>query len=297
MSVRKTLAFTFGSLAALSISTSGVAADAASPMNAPPIAPISPVAAPMASPAPTALAAPSASPVTPPTAMPPVVQALAREGVTALQPFDTGVKDLSAYAGLAGQQPIAVYLLPDGNGIVGTRIGTDGKPLDVERVTKRIEKPLSDAMWSKLAASSWIQDGKKDAPRVVYTFSDPNCPYCHRFWEAARPWVDAGKVQLRHVLVAVIKADSVTKAAAIFGAQNPSAALAQNEQKFAQGGIKPVRNVTKAVAEKLQTNQQLMAEFGFRGTPGIVYRNDKGVVERANGMPPADALTTILGMR
>ncbi|AJP60026.2 thiol:disulfide interchange protein DsbG [Pandoraea vervacti] len=251
-------------------------------------------AAPIASPAPPAPLASSTAQSTP---TPPIVQALAREGVSALQPFDTGVKDLPAYAGLAGQQPIAVYLLPDGNGIVGTRIGADGKPLDVERVTKRIEKPLSDAMWSKLAASSWIQDGKKDAPRVVYTFSDPNCPYCHRFWEAARPWVDAGKVQLRHVLVAVIKADSVTKAAAIFGAQNPSAALAQNEQKFGQGGIKPVRNVTKAIAEKLQTNQQLMAEFGFRGTPGVVYRNDKGVVERANGMPPADALTTILGAR
>lgn len=55
--------------------------------------------------------------------------------------------------------------------------------------------------------------------------------------------------------------------------------------------------MTKDNAEKLQANQMLMAELGFRGTPAIVYRNDKGVVERANGMPPAEALTTVLGAR
>ncbi|WP_240493624.1 thiol:disulfide interchange protein DsbG [Pandoraea sp. ISTKB] len=277
MSVRKTLAFiagpSFAGLIALGFPMTGMSADIAA-------------------------AAPTATVATPgATPKPAILQALEREGVTALQPFDTGVKDLSGFAGLAGQQPMAVYLLPDGNGIVGTRIGADAKPLDVERVTKLIEKPLGDAVWSKLSSSHWVQDGKKDAPRIVYTFSDPNCPYCNRFWESARPWVDAGKVQLRHVLVGVIKADSVTKAAAIFGAPNPSAALTQNEQKFKQGGIKPARDVTKAVAQKLEANQMLMAELGFRGTPGIVYRNDRGVVERANGMPPPDALTTILGAR
>ncbi|AKM32677.1 thiol:disulfide interchange protein DsbG [Pandoraea faecigallinarum] len=270
-----------------------MAADAVSPAH-------------VAAPATTALtAAPAAAPTAPVASGtlaasatgPAVVQALAREGVTALQPFDTGVKDLAGYAGLAGQQPVAVYVLPDGNGIVGTRIGADGKPLDVERVTKLIETPLGEAIWSKLGASQWVQDGKKDAPRIVYTFGDPNCPYCNRFWEAARPWVDSGKVQLRHVLVAVIKADSVTKAAAILSASNPSAALTQNEQKFRQGGIKPARNVSKTVAQTLQSHQMLMAELGFRGTPGIVYRNGKGVVERTNGMPPPEALTAILGAR
>ncbi|VVE53685.1 thiol:disulfide interchange protein DsbG [Pandoraea anhela] len=275
MSVRKRLAFILGPITALALSTPGVAADAAPPASA--AAPGAPAAASSPKPA--------------------ILQALAREGVTGLQPFDTGTRDLSGFAGLAGQQPVAVYVLPDGNGIVGTRIGADGKPLDVERVTHLIEKPLGDAIWSKLSASTWVLDGKQDAPRIVYTFSDPNCPYCNRFWESARPWVDAGKVQLRHVLVGVIKADSVTKAAAILGASNPSAALLQNEQKFKQGGIKPARSVTKAIAQKLQTNQMLMAELGFRGTPGIIYRNDKGIVERANGMPPPDALTTILGAR
>src|SRR3546814_5178612 len=60
---------------------------------------------------------------------------------------------------------------------------------------------------------------------------DANCPYCNAFWEAARPWVDSGKVQLRHILVGIIKDDSPAKAAAILGAPDRSAALLTNERQ------------------------------------------------------------------
>lgn len=245
------------------------------------------------------LALPTRSPAADaPTATdkPAVLQSLEREGVSGLQPFETG-SDLRGYAGFAGQQPLAVYLSRDGGAIVGSRIGADGKPLDVERVKALVEKPMGEAMWSRLASSGWVQDGKIEAPRVVFMFSDPNCPYCNRFWEIARPWVAAGKVQLRHVVVGVIRADSATKAAAILEAADASAALRRNERQFAQGGIKPARNVSKPVAQKLDANQRLMTELGFRGTPGIVYRDAQGIVRRASGMPPDDALAAILGPR
>jgi thiol:disulfide interchange protein DsbG len=45
-----------------------------------------------------------------------------------------------------------------------------------------------------LQNSSWIADGSIGARRVVYVFTDPNCPYCNKFWAEARPWVQAGKV-------------------------------------------------------------------------------------------------------
>ncbi|WP_373769742.1 thiol:disulfide interchange protein DsbG, partial [Delftia acidovorans] len=79
-------------------------------------------------------------------------------------------------------------------------------------------KPAGDTVQAQLETSTWVPDGKADAPRVIYTFTDPNCKYCHKFWEAARPWVDAGKVQLRHILVGVIRDDSPAKAAAILQA-------------------------------------------------------------------------------
>lgn len=56
--------------------------------------------------------------------------------------------------------------------------------------------------------ASWILDGKKDAPVIVYVFADPFCPYCKQFWQQARPWVESGNVQLRTLLVGVIKPES-----------------------------------------------------------------------------------------
>ncbi|MFP5405202.1 MAG: thiol:disulfide interchange protein DsbG, partial [Gammaproteobacteria bacterium] len=148
---------------------------------------------------------------------------------------------------------------------------------------------LSKRTWAQLEASHWVADGKADAPRIVYTFSDPNCPYCNRFWQASRPWIDSGKVQLRHVLVGVIRADSANKAAAI---------LAEgNERNFAKGGIDPAPTVPAQVREKLSANQQLMVELGFQGTPAILFRDDEGLVQRRSGMPAEQDLPVVLGAR
>ncbi|AVF38435.1 thiol:disulfide interchange protein DsbG [Pandoraea apista] len=227
---------------------------------------------------------------------PAVVRALAQEGLQDLRPFDTGTgTELRGFAGTAGQQPIALYVLRDGTAIVGTRIDANGNPLDMERIDDLLTQPTSETVWSKLAAASWVQDGKADAPRVVYTFSDPNCRFCNRFWASARPWVDAGKVQLRHVMVGVIKPDSRTKAAAILGAPDRTAALLRNEQQYASGGIAPAPSVSPEIADTLAAHEQLMAELGFRGTPGIVYRDETGAIQRVNGMPRPEALATVLG--
>ena len=55
--------------------------------------------------------------------------------------------------------------------------------------TAQAAKPAGDTVQSQLEASNWVPDGKADAPRVIYTFTDPNCKYCHKFWEAARHFV------------------------------------------------------------------------------------------------------------
>lgn len=140
-------------------------------------------------------------------------------------------------------------------------------------------------------------DGKAEAPRIVYVFSDANCPYCNLFWKAARPWVDAGQVQIRHLLVGIIKEDSPAKAAAILGAPDPSAALTENEVKYDEGGIAPAPNVPDDVLQTLENNQMLMLSLGFRGTPGIVVRQDNGLIGKYNGMPQAEALAEVMGPR
>lgn len=230
------------------------------------------------------------------TALPPAVKALQSRGLDIVGAFDAG-NGLRAYAGAADDRPVAVYVMQDGSVIIGTRVGPDGKAVDEARLQDLVAKPMAKRAWSALEKTTWVQDGKKDAPRIIYTFSDPNCPYCHKFWEASRPWVDAGAVQLRHVVVAVIRPDSANKATSILDAKDPSAALTENEKSFSAGGIKPTESVPAAVRKQLDDNTQLMMDLGFRGTPGIVAMRSDGLLEKINGLPQPDALAALLGPR
>lgn len=227
---------------------------------------------------------------------PPVLKVLEQQGLVIVQEFDAG-SGLRAFAAAAGDQPIAVYVTGDGNAIVGTRLDKTGSRIDEAMLKELVSKPMGEQEWSRLESSKWVLDGKADAPRIVYTFSDPNCPYCNRFWEAARPWVDSGKVQLRHVLVGIIRADSPNKAAAILDASDRSAALLENEHNFTKGGIKPADKISVATNKALEEHLALMHSLGFRGTPGIVVRQEDGSITKFNGMPQPASLVEVFGKR
>ena len=229
---------------------------------------------------------------------PAVLQGIEKQGFEVIAEFDAP-GGLRGFAGVVGgQQPAAAYVTADGkNVMVGTLFNEKGEDVGAAPLEKLVAKPMSDRIWKRLDGSAWVRDGRADAPRVVYTFSDANCPYCHRFWEAARPWVDSGKVQLRHVMVGVIREDSPAKAAAILGAPNPSAVFLQNEHDFSKGGIKPAATITPALANKLDANQVLMVELGFQGTPGILFRDAQGMVQRVSGMPQGEDMEKVMGPR
>jgi thiol:disulfide interchange protein DsbG len=229
---------------------------------------------------------------------PDVLKGVQKHGFEVVGEFDAP-GGLRGFAGVVGgQQPAAAYVTPDGKHVlVGSLFDATGEDVSAAPLEKLAAKPMSEKMWNKLAASAWVRDGRADAPRVVYTFSDANCPYCHRFWDAARPWVDSGKVQLRHIMVGVIREDSPAKAAAILTAPNPSAALLENEHTFDKGGIKPVAKLSPDVANKLDANQELMIEMGFQGTPGILFKDDKGMLQRRSGMPQGRDMDLVMGKR
>lgn len=149
-------------------------------------------------------------------------------------------------------------------------------------------------IWKRLNVASWVRDGKMDAPRIVYVITDPNCVWCHRFWEASRPWVDAGKVQVRHILVGIIKPSSAGKAAAILAAPDKSAALTLHELNVTRGGIAAASVVSELARNALADNLQLMKDFGFSGTPAIVYTNSKGNVAAMAGFP-GDRMEVVMG--
>jgi thiol:disulfide interchange protein DsbG len=238
----------------------------------------------------------SASPTTT-AAKPPVLAAIEAKGFEVLGDFDAP-SGLHGYAGLAGQQPLAVYVTADGqHALVGTLLDAKGDDAGADALRRLVAAPMSKRIWTQLENSRWVADGKADAPRVVYVFTDPNCPYCNRLWERARPWVDAGKVQLRHVMVGVIRPDSATKAAAILGAPSPAAALARNERNREAGGIAPAAAISADIRSALDANESLMGQLGFQGTPGILFRDAQGMVQRRAGMPPDSDMALVFGPR
>lgn len=225
------------------------------------------------------------------------IKALEAQGVEVVGTFDAP-GGLTGYAGMIEQQPLAIYLTADGKqAIIGSMIDAKGANLSQEPLDRLVSKPMTVKIWKQLEKSSWIADGSKNAPRVIYTFTDPNCPYCNKFWNDARPWVKAGKVQLRHIIVAILTDTSAGKAAALLSAKDPQVALTQHEQQHSSGGVKPLGQVSATVRAQLDANQKLMQQLGASATPTIFYKDASGNLQKIQGAPSAEMLTKILGPR
>ena len=225
------------------------------------------------------------------------IKALEAQGIEVIGTFDAP-GGLTGYAGMIEQQPLAIYLTADGKqAIVGSMIDAKGANLSREPLDRLASQPMTGKIWKQLESSAWIADGSKNAPRVIYTFTDPNCPYCNKFWNDARPWVNAGKVQLRHVIVAILMDTSAGKAAALLSAKDPQAALTQHEQQHAKGGVKPLSQVSEKIRTQLDANQKLMQQLGSSATPTILYKDSSGNLQKMQGAPSAEMLVKIMGPR
>jgi thiol:disulfide interchange protein DsbG len=227
--------------------------------------------------------------------LPAPVKALQKEGVEIVAPFKAS-GGLAGYAGMVGKRPVAVYLTPDGKqAILGTMVDARGQDLSQPVLDKIVGKPLAAKTWKELAASGWIADGSAKAARVVYVFTDPNCPYCNKFWKDARPWVDAGKVQLRHIMVGILGPTSPGKAAALLSAKDPAAALRDHESRKTEAVA--LATVPPRAAAQLQGNHALMQQMELGATPAIVYLDGTGLLKIEQGAPQPDKLARILGAR
>jgi len=227
--------------------------------------------------------------------LPPILRTIEGQGITILGEMKVP-GGLRAFAAKAGSQPLAIYLTPDNEHVVvGTLVDGSGQDMAETQLKEMVEKPIMEDGWKQLEQSAWVADGKADAPRIVYTFTDPNCPYCNKFWQAARPWIDSGKVQLRHIMVGVIRQDSPAKAAAILEARSPSEALTENELKHKSGGIKALSKISDKSTASLNSNAELMTSLGFNGTPAIVFKKDDGSIGTVSGLPEDGALKMVLG--
>ncbi len=240
---------------------------------------------------------------------PAALQALEKRGLTIVGPLPAPA-GMTAYAGFMGKEPVALYVTPDGKQVIaGTLLDASGHDQTREVLDKAVAKPMADSAWRQLAASGWVADGRSGAP-VVYVFTDPNCPYCNQLWSEARPWVAAGKVQLRHVIVGILTPTSAGKAAALLTAKDPAALLAAYEGRNAtataralasghprpldDADLQPLARIAPAQQAQLDANLHLMEAFGLQATPAIVWRDAEGALQVSQGLPEG-GLGVILG--
>lgn len=151
-------------------------------------------------------------------------------------------------------------------------------------------------LMQRLDRARWIAAGAKQSARVVYVFTDPNCPFCNDLWKALKT-ARAPDVQVRYLLVAVINEESRGKDAAILESSDPAATLEKSERTFAKGGVTPKATVQPATAETISVNEALMQALHLYGTPGLVYLDEHNEVKVFGGMPDKQQLQKIVGKR
>ena len=201
------------------------------------------------------------------------------------------VKKISAPTGMTGwvghqdQYSNTVFISNDQKYYIkGEMYDAQGNNLSNALIEQHMKKAVLDDVWKTLESSTWIQDGQKNAPRIVYVFSDPNCPYCYKFWQAARPWVKEGKVQLRHIQVGVIRDESRAQAAALLMSKNPEAEFLELNSNKGKKSLKKVDKIPADIAKKIDFNESLMSKYGFFSTPSMVWKDSKGEFKSAQGM-------------
>lgn len=226
--------------------------------------------------------------------LPAPVKAIEKQGITIIKSFDApgGMK---GYLGKYQDMGVTIYLTPDGKqAISGYMYNEKGENLSNQLIEKEIYAPAGREMWQRMEKANWLRDGKKDAPVVIYVFADPFCPYCKQFWQQARPWVESGKVQLRTLLVGVIKPESPATAAAILASNDP----AKTWHDYEASGGKMTLSVPKAISpdhmKSLNMNQKIMDDLGANVTPAIYYMSKDNVLQQVVGLPEKAQLDAMM---
>ncbi|MCI1007299.1 thiol:disulfide interchange protein DsbG [Herbaspirillum sp. C7C8] len=241
---------------------------------------------------------------------PPTLKALEQQGVHFVADTLPAPRGMKGWAAYHGQQPLAFYVTGDGNVIMGTLLDSEGEDMTSKPLQDTVQAAMMDGIWKQVQKSHWVAEGSPSAPRTLYVFTDPNCPYCTQLWSETQPWVKAGKVQIRHILVGILTKTSPGKAAAILASANPGKALTAHETAYFEArqkqaadgrkvdpdgqGIAPLDRVPANISQQLEENTRMMLQLDLQATPALIWRDAYGAVHIRQGVPQGD-LKKIMG--
>lgn len=205
--------------------------------------------------------------------LPPAIQALSANGIS-IDKTMQAPDGFKGYVGVYQGRKMPIYLLPDKKHVpIGSLF--DAKAQDLTSVSfSEASKPVyGKAEWQKLENATWIAQGAKNPERIVYAFTDTECPYCHQLWQDPQPLLKNGKTQIRHVIVAVISAKSAPRAAAILNSDDRDAALQTHEKNFGHSPFPDSGEASGNAGLQLAANGELMNSLGIFSTPALVYHD------------------------
>lgn len=189
-----------------------------------------------------------------------------------------------------GGQPMIMYVDDKVQyAVYGTVISKDGENLTEQDNEKYVKKYTALKIADNLAETTPIKEGRDDAPYKLIVVADPNCSACNYSYNAMKPFIDKGELQVNWILVYFVRPDSQAKAAAIMNAKDPGKAMAENEAGFdmktEEGGIAPLTDIPKPLLEELEGNMKFMHDTGISSTPTLIFYTKEGELKYISGAP------------
>ncbi len=213
------------------------------------------------------------------------------------------------------------YVLPNGSFVSGVLFDSKGKTITIKQVqelrkksggildslaadippTKNIKdakvaekyefKTPSEQLYYDVETSNWVPIGAAGTP-MFYSFIDPQCPHCHAMMQDLKPYIDAGKVQVRMIPVG-FREETRAQAAFLMATPSPETVWWRH-----MDGSSPIPASQEISQQGVQRNLSIMQSWKLSVTPLIIYRAKDGKVKIIRGKAKdLDALIKDLGAR
>ena len=193
--------------------------------------------------------------------------------------FDAGCADRDPAYSCASSAPA----VPAGAGVAGlpSTALPSSAPADPAM-------PQPAAILESLEAA-WGHTIGHGGPRVSMVL-DPECPFCGAAMATMRPALEAGRVHLRMIPVAVVSPRSGTTLAALLTAENPGAALydfvlAKTADSATEAPKLRVEGVSAEMRQGVADNITLMRGLGIRQVPFFAWTDSDGRARILSGVP------------
>ena len=155
------------------------------------------------------------------------------------------------------------------------------------------------ALLAAMDQATSIRQG--DGRHSLYVFFDPNCPYCHQLYLKLGPLLGKDHLQVHWVVLGMLTASSLPKAAAILQAPDRLKAFETNEHDYdfaangqPGGGIEPAATIEPRTRQQLQRNLDIYRSQKLFGVPVLLWKRRDGKADMFVGVPSDGQLRSLI---